>query len=265
MSPEVNLKAQIHRLLELQKERDEALIKLEALGSPNSREAMLPYCKLLVEEWKLEESLIHTFWQMEDDVIDCLNDPRARIVVSKLMEKSRKNIDTLLRDEGFWEMDQEDENEAWNAIYDLIGSPLEFLCNRRRVNKIVTLASIPMRIRELLTEAKTCFITNQTNAVYALGRMMIEYTIIDIGVRLKLFPKPNSVDDFYDKYPPFERANLVLGKGSPCRKRFRDLYTQGSRVIHSSHDRINEDLSTFLEETIKLIGDVYTANHRQLQ
>ena len=261
----MNLNAQIQRLFDLSKESDEARIKLKALVIPYSDEAMLPYCKLLVERWKLEESLVHPFAQMDDDVIDSLNDPRARSVISELMEKSRKNIDTLLRDEDLWEMDQEDENEAWNAVYDLIGSPKEFLYNRRRVRKIVTLASIPKRIRELFSEAKICFITNQTNAAYALGRMMIEYAIMDIGVRLRLFPEPSSVDDFYDKYPPFERANLVLGKGSPYRTRFRDLYNQGSRVIHSSHDRINEDLSTFLEETIKLIGDVYTANHRQLQ
>jgi hypothetical protein len=123
----------------------------------------------------------------------------------------------------------------------------------------------PPRIVEILDEAKTCYITNQRNAAIALGRMMLEHAIIDIGVRLGQFPEPESVEDFYKIYPPYARADLVLGLDSTSRRRFRDLYRSGSQVIHSSHEQGVTDVAAFLEEVTRLIGDVYTANHRALQ
>ncbi len=198
------------------------------------------------------------------DVIDGLVDPRSRPIIADLKRMVRESLDERAEEEPY-DMTWEEEGEAWDAVYNLIGTPKEFLLNRQRTASIVALATIPGRIVEILDEAKTCYITNQRNAAIALGRMMLEHAIIDIGVRLGQFPEPESVEDFYRTYPPYARADLVLGLDSPNRRRFRDLYRAGSQVIHSSHEHGELDVATFLEEVTRLIGDVYTANHRALQ
>lgn len=198
------------------------------------------------------------------DVIDDISDPMVRSGVVRLIRESRKSIDRELEDDPL-EMDWDTECEAWDDVYALVGSPKEFFLNQRRVSAIVALAEIPARIRELFEEAKTCYVTGQYNAVMALGRMMLEYAVTDIGIRLGRFPEPDSVDDFYRDYPPYERADRVLGTGSPQRKRFRDLYRRGSQAIHSSKDRDQSTGANFLEEVIAFVGEIYTVNFRQLR
>lgn len=211
---------------------------------------------------KLERELIALV--SDRGVIDHLSDPQARASVLRLIGKSREEIDEKLTEDPL-EMDDETADRAWDLVYDLIGTPKELLLNMRRVSAIVALAEIPQRIRELFEEAQVCYVTDQQNAVMALGRMILEHAVTDIGVRLKLFPEPDTVDDFYREYPPYDRADRVLGKGGNRRQQFRDLYRTGSRTIHSSRDLEQAGTADYLEEVIKFIGEVYTVNHHQLR
>jgi len=258
----MNFENKIHRLVELRSEMDGFPKLVAATRAPLDEKNTGSLIEVISEASCLEEELMNSIG--EADVIDGLTDPRSRAVIAELKTKIRLRIEEEMEAD-LLTMTSEEEGAAWDAVYDLIDSPKELLLNRRRAAVVVSLASIPQRIQEILDEAKTCYITNQRNGAIALGRMMLEHAIIDIGVRLGQFPEPESVEDFYKIYPPYARADLVLGLDSPARRKFRDLYRAGSQVIHSSHEQGVTDVAAFLEEVTRLIGDVCTANHRALQ
>ena len=229
MKNDKDLEEQVRRWLDLEEKIENLGKKAKASGKALEKDDSDRLVEHVVEFVTLERRLISTV--ADGGVIDHLSDPRVRGAVLRLMEKGRDEIDEELSEDPL-EMDDEMQDQAWDLVYALIGSPKELLLNRRRISSIVALAEIPERIRELFEEAKICYVTFQQNAVMALGRMMLEYAVTDIGVRLRLFPEPETVDDFYREYPPYERADRVLGKGSGRRQQFRDLYQSGSQAIH---------------------------------
>ncbi|MBP6603768.1 MAG: hypothetical protein KA250_18280 [Verrucomicrobiales bacterium] len=193
-------------------------------------------------------------------VIDGLPDESTRRTVQALVEKNvREAVDALEEEDR--DFDPSDNYEAGDFAASL-GSPEEQYFSYHRTASIVSLAEVPRRIHELLKEARICYAIGQSNAVMALGRMILEYTITDIGVRIGRFPEPDSLSDFYRAYPPHERADKILGTGGPRRDRFRRLYDIGSKTIHSSRDSGGNVPLEFLEEVIAFVNNEYAINLR---
>mgnify|MGYP000935196383 CR=1 FL=1 len=197
-------------------------------------------------------------------VIDGISDQNTRRMVEMLVEMNAKEaLDTLQDDDD----EARDPNElhggaAWNFVYNL-GTPAEQYLNYIRTSPVVAATAIPARIHELLEEARICFAVGQGNAVMALGRMILEFAITDIGIRIGRFPEPDSLEDFYKAYPPYERADTILGTGGPRRAKFRRLYDTGSKTIHSSPESSGSVPLQFLEEVIAFVNEQYAINLRQ--
>lgn len=194
------------------------------------------------------------------DVIDNLKDSKLRSAVRALVQKGAEAAREEL-EEGELEMDSATEDAAWDFIYGF-GTPKELLLRYRSLASVVATAEIPKRIHLLIREAKECYVLGQENAVLALGRMTLEYAITDIGVRRKLFPEPASLKNFYDDYPPRNRADLLLGEGGPRRQRFRRLYSAASQAIHPLKDAPDISVLQFLEEVLEFVGNEYAINLR---
>lgn len=196
-------------------------------------------------------------------IVSGISDPNVRQMIESLIERNR--AETLEK----LESDDEESRDpnylhggaAWDFVYGL-GTPAEQYLNYNRTTSIVSLAAVPPRIHELLEEARICFATGQGNAVMALGRMILEFAITDIGVRIGRFPQPDSLQDFYKAYPPYERADKLLGTGGPRRDRFRKLYDAGSKTIHSSRESEGSVPLQFLEEVIAFVNNEYAINLR---
>ncbi len=261
MSNEKTFEDQVKEWMQLVEDIEALGRQIRQSDSPPCEEIFAEVSSKMVDRIVLEARLVEAVSSRA--VIDDLTDPRVRGGVMRLVQKGREQIDQELSEP--WEMDWETECEGIDDIYALVGSPKEWMLRQKRVSNIVALAKIPERIHELLEEAKICYTTGQQNAVMAVGRMMLEYSVTDVGVRLNLFPEPGSVDDYFRKYPPYNRADLLLGEGSSRRQQFRDLYRQGSQTIHSSKDNERGGGEKFLEEVIQFIGEVYTVNHHQLR
>lgn len=128
---------------------------------------------------------------------------------------------------------------------------------------LVAVGELPARLQELIAEARRCYAFGQPNAVMTLCRMILEFAITDIGVRIGRFPAPESLDDFYGAYPPKERADKLLGKRSPRRKRFKKLYDAGSKAIHSSTDEAPYSALGYLQAVLEFVSDEYAVHCRQ--
>jgi|GEM_PF-3365924 len=197
-------------------------------------------------------------------VVDKISDDSTRRLVEAFMEQNVKEALRTLQDEDHEARDPNElhDGAAWNFIYKL-GDPADQYLNYIRTSSVVAAAEIPERIRELLEEARICFAVGQGNAVMALGRMILEFAITDIGVRIGRFPEPDSLQDFYKAYPPYERADTILGSGGPRRDKFRRLYDAGSKTIHSSRDSSKNLPLHFLEEVIAFVNAEYAINLRK--
>lgn len=196
-------------------------------------------------------------------IVDGIPDERTRCMVQKLIEKNAAEAVATLVDDDDQARDPYElhDGAAWNFVYNL-GAPADQYLNYVRTASIVSHAELPKRIHELLEEAKICFAIGQSNAVMALGRMILEYTITDIGVRIGRLPEPDSIKDFYKNYPPYERADTILGTAGPRRDRFRKLYDAGSKAIHSSRDSGENVPLVFLTEVIAFVNNEYAINLR---
>lgn len=197
-------------------------------------------------------------------VIDGISDKNTRKMIEYVIEMNAKEALDTLQDDDY---EARDPNElhggaAWDFVYRL-GDPAEQYLNFIRTSPVVAAVDIPERIRELLEEARICFAVGQGNAVMALGRMILEFAITDIGIRIGRFPEPDSLEDFYKAYPPYERADTILGTGGPRRAKFRRLYDTGSKTIHSSPESSGSVPLQFLEEVIAFVNEQYAINLRQ--
>ncbi len=237
------------------------LVREKTRGSKDwlsSTEAIYEILELTIPLLELEKNLIEKI--EGSDVIDCLSNPQIRSAVLDLVEKSRGVAEEEL-DKGELEMDDDLANEAWDFVYSF-GTPKELVLRYRSLSSIVAVTEIPERVSTLVREAKTCYVMGQYIAVMSLGRMMLEYAITDIGVRRGLFPAPDSLEDFYKAYPPFERADRLLNKDGPRRAEFRSLYNAGSKAIHSSHEEPGYSPLKYLEEVLSFVGNEYAINLR---
>lgn len=190
-------------------------------------------------------------------------DPRVRSDIVKFARQYKKRVSDLLED-GEFEIDDDDEfkNDAWNFVYFDLGGPQDMLLRYRQISTIVTSTTIPTRTKELLEEAKTSYAVGQTHAVFALGRMILEAAVTDIGVRSRRFPEPESLEDFYGEYPPGKRANELLGTKGYRRKEFRQLYDAGSKAIHPSSQSIGIEPLEYLDRVVIFMSNEYAILHK---
>lgn len=197
-------------------------------------------------------------------VVDKISDESIRRLVAAFMELNAKEALDTLQNEDYEARDPNElhDGAAWDFIYKL-GAPADQYLNYLRTSSVVAAAEIPERIRELLEEARICFAVGQGNAVIALGRMILEFTITDIGVRIGRFPEPDSLQDFYRAYPPYERADTILGSRGPRRETYRRLYDAGSETIHSSRESSGNPPLQFLEDVIAFVNNEYAINLRK--
>lgn len=154
--------------------------------------------------------------------------------------------------------DERIDELAAKLLWDWWG-PSDYVFRYLQTKPLISVSRLPARLLELVNEARQCYGFGQPNAVMALGRMILEFAITDIGVQKRLFPAPESLKDYYKKYPPFDRADRLLKKGSDGRKDFRKLFNTGSKIIHSSKDRSDAltDALTYLCNVLEFVSNQY--------
>lgn len=218
-------------------------------------EVSIPMMEL---EKQIEEALRYS------GVIQNIRDPKVRSALLEFSREMEKKVVADLEDDQL-DVHSDDDlaDRAWDFVYSL-GGPKEQFLSYLRVAPIIVGTEVPQRISDLMEEARTCFATGQIIAVVALGRMMLEVAISDIGERKGLISREQSLRESYRNYPPppSTTADKLLGpKGSPRRRKFKDLYDQGSAVIHSKRDAGVSPLD-YLKKVVEFVNNEYAINLR---
>ncbi len=199
-------------------------------------------------------------------VIENLADPIRKAKVEKLFSENAAAAAEELQklsssDEGPWDVlssEADHYSRPWV-------SPKETYLRYQLSKPIVSITSLPPALHEMVEEARRCYAMEQTLSVIALGRMILECAMNDIGQRTALFSSEGEADNPFWDYPPSKRADDLFGASGPRRDRFKRLYRQGSEVIHSNHSSTRPDCLTFLNEVLQFVGDRYTVHSRQFR
>lgn len=171
-----------------------------------------------------------------------------------------KNLDEANEPDFVWDkrMEELEETLLWQWW-----GPREYVQAYLKAKPLVAIGELPVRLQELIAEARRCYAFGQPNAVMAVCRMILEFAITDIGVRIGRFPAPESLDDFYSAYPPKERADKLLGRKGPRREKFKALYDAGSKAIHSSTDVSPYSALDYLQAILEFVSDEYAIHCRE--
>lgn len=203
----------------------------------------------LSAEWHLRRFL------QENSVITGVSDHQVRVELEAL---AKKNVDET---DDWDSIDDERLLELEDTLLSDWRSPKEWVLDFLKAQPLISVSQLPVRLQELVIEARKCYAFCQPNAVIALGRMILEFAISDIWDRVGKFEAPES-DDFHSDYKPNKLANFVLGATGPLRKKYRDLYNTGCDVIHSSenHSDGKTDALSYLRDVLEFVADRYAAH-----
>jgi len=196
------------------------------------------------EQIDIIENVLRRFLQ-EQETVDEVKETKARDILVRLSGLNVDESEHIALDDH-----QNDLQEA--ILWDWWG-PKEHVQRYLSAKPLVAIEKLPGRLKDMVTEARQCYAFAQLDAVMALGRMIIEFAITDIGFRIGRFPAPKSLEDYYDAYPPRERADLLLGKTGPRRNKFRELYNEGSHSIHSSEDADSSVALNYLRDILEFV------------
>ncbi|MCB1065981.1 MAG: hypothetical protein KDN20_24065 [Verrucomicrobiae bacterium] len=202
------------------------------------------------------EFALRRFIQQRETVSE-IRDQGARQLLMRLADK---NLDDA-SDPDFC-TSEENERLQQTLLWEWWG-PSDYVRAYLQARPLIAVCELPSRLQELVGEARRCYAFGQMNAVMALGRMILEFAITDIGVRTGRFPAPESLDDYYRAYPPFTRADKLLGNTGPRRTQFRKLYDTGSKSIHSSSQEPGESPIRFLREVLDFVSNEYAIGIRE--
>jgi hypothetical protein len=153
--------------------------------------------------------------------------------------------------------DENQLNKLAEKLFYSRTSPWDFAHTYLQTRPLVTSTELPDRIHRLIEEARTCYALKLHHAVMALGRMILETALIDIGVRSGHFSTMKGLQEHYANYPPSERADRLFGKSSPAREEFGTLYDEGSRSIHPSHSPESPDAIGYLTRVTRFVSSQY--------
>lgn len=210
------------------------------------------------EQLCIIEFALRNFLQQQE-TIDGIEDQTAHSVFERLSEESA----TEAEDSDFFLDDQIDNLEE--AVLWSWWGPREHVQRYLQAKPLITVTDLPARLQQLVAEARQCYAFGQPNAVMALGRMILEYAITDIGFRVGKFSNPDTLEDFYKAYPPYERADKLLGSTGPRRNKFRNLYDAGSRSIHSSKDEESRAALEYIREVLGFVSGEYAINKKGME
>ncbi|MCG8599008.1 MAG: hypothetical protein MI807_02600, partial [Verrucomicrobiales bacterium] len=192
----------------------------------------------------------------DQDTVPQVADQQVRLLLMRLADK---NLDEFSEEDFCGSKESEDLQEK--LLWQWWG-PGDYVQGYLQARPLIATCDLPYRLQEMVGEARRCYAFGQTIAVMALGRMILEFAITDIGVRTGRFPAPDSLDDYYKAYPPFTRADKLLGETGPRRAQFRELYDAGSKSIHSSSEEFSEHPIGYLRKVLDFVSDQYAISIR---
>jgi hypothetical protein len=138
-------------------------------------------------------------------------------------------------------------------------SHYEYIRNLYGLGTLIVTASIPERVRAYLAEARQCYAFQQFHAVLALCRAFIEATARDICEQRGLIGADDTavININERKFNPLISA---IAK-TPLRKRANSLYYGlASPVVHGARSVSEADAREAIEETLRLVEDLYREN-----
>ena len=202
-----------------------------------------------MEKEGLKEAIRH------EVVISEVGDPKRKARIEALLAENAVDVQKQL--EEFYRTGDTDDTEwaAWD--FHLAQSPKESYLRYQLSKPIVSITSLPGELLKLVEEARRCYAMEQERSVIALGRMILECAMNNIGERTGLFSPTEDENNPYWDYPPSKRANSLFGQGSPRWRRFKRLYRQGSEAIHVNHVAERPAPLTFLNEVLQFVSDEY--------
>lgn len=199
------------------------------------------------------------------DIVEEIRDESLRSIAQRIYDKKIGISESVVSDEDVsfgWAHD-----DSMDLINEIINdrTPLDLLRTERGLPRLSNTPLIPDRARGLFNEARECVLLDKGNAAIALGRMLLEFTITDIGIRIGQLPDRKTLEQSYADYPPHKQANRILGTGTPRRTRFWEMYNEGSSVIHSSCDASIAGAGLYLARVCKFVEDEYSIHRNQLK
>ena len=262
MDKNLTLEEAVERLIELEEEAKQMVAEKKAKGEDLDSEFMKHLMGVTMPLVEYEQVILGRLKRA--GAIGNVKNPEVRAVLHRLSEKIDSEVEKELQNDDF-EFDSEDEwnDDAWDFVFSQ-GGPKEQYLNYLRISPILTSTDVPTRIVELMEEARSCFANGRMIAVIALGRMILEVAITDIGERKGLISREQSLKDSYRFYPPppSKVADKLLGKkGSPRREKFRKLYDEGSAEIHSKSGAGVGPLN-YITRVVEFVNNEYAINLR---
>lgn len=243
----------------LEAELAEAGEQLKESGSSPTAEQIEAFVKASVSVNMAKEALKETL--RHEVVISEIGDLKLKARIEALLAENAKDAASELED--IWSPDGDAWDEIEDKAYDYVRSwvsPKETYLRYQLSKPVVSVTSLPNELLELVEEARRCFAMEQELSVIALGRMILECAMNDIGERAGLFsPRADEQNPYWD-YPPSKRADGLFGKGSPRWRRFKRLYRQGSEVIHANRSADRPAPLTFLNEVLQFVSDEYAVH-----